>query len=213
MKDKEEVLGDMTALREKMRKAVEDSKPKFACITCGLEAEYNASGYLEPELTYSQNHDDYYCVKCREFIPEVEHLKIEFGDNDFGWPIEIAARQLWTYIDNNNNGPRKADKNFSGKSTADIFRELLRVGTLKSLLMRLYLLEDMKLEVEGLTRGLYWTGEDFTKCVIEEPDTIDRVNTYLDISISIESSERFTWTWQNGEVCALNLETGHAWGF
>lgn len=137
------------------------------------------------------------------------YLRIEFGDNDFGIPVQAALKRIWADVHENNAhlidplwGHK--DKDELG-SLPEMFQELHKVGALAPMIARAVDCEYHYSEVEYATRGLQSTKFSWKDKVVTK--TFESItDTYLstDLSFHAEMSE----DWANGEEAWLDLETG-----
>lgn len=120
------------------------------------------------------------------------YLIVEFGDNDFGYPMIAALQRLWQYVYENNH---------SHGEMSSFFEKLHAVGSLESMVMRLFVLEQACYDVEHLTRCLYWT--DLSNMELQEM----RQDYYLECPVEFSNDLPEP---DNGERAWLDLTTGEA---
>ena len=137
------------------------------------------------------------------------YLRVKFGDNDFGIPVQDALKRIWADVHRNNAHlidpawGRQEDHELS--SLPEMFHALHKVGALKPMIARTVDCEYHYSDVESATRGLYsqkfpWDDKVVTKTF----ESITDKYLSTDLSFHAEMSE----SWANGEEAWLDLETG-----
>ena len=136
------------------------------------------------------------------------YLRIRFGDNDFGLPVENALKRIWADVHRNNAhlivvSGREDDHELN--SITEMFHALHKVGALQPMIARAVDCEDHYKEVEFATRGLHsqkFPWDD--KVVSKSFESI--TDKYLSIDLSFHTG--MSKEWANGEEAWLDLETG-----
>lgn len=138
----------------------------------------------------------------------VRFLRVSFGDNDFGIPVQDALKRIWADVYRNNAhliDPAWRGHDHEFISLSEMFHALDKVGALHPMIARAVDCENHYSEVESATRGLHsqkFPWDD--KVVSKSFESI--TDTYLstDLSFHSEVSEEGA----NGEEAWLDLETG-----
>ncbi len=142
----------------------------------------------------------------------MRYLEIIYGDNDFGLLVENALRRLYKWVYDSNAhciAQRKQDKHFSNRSIPQMFRELHRHGILKQMIVQLIDSENIAMDVEFATRGLYWKTMDWSRHKIKNKMTYKSLcNDCLSLTLRFHIKDTFRQKWQNGEHAYLDLKTG-----
>ncbi len=136
----------------------------------------------------------------------MKYLNVEFGDNDFGWNMMAALKQLWHFIDEN-NGHMLRFTNDKSRTIPQIFFELHKLNLLEPMLKRLFVIDTLTNSVEVMTRGLY----DHPPMYEKLPSLLDECKNhdyYLSCFITFHETDDFTKQCQNSECAWLNLNTG-----
>ncbi len=130
------------------------------------------------------------------------YLRVKFGDNDFGIPVQAALKRIWADVHENNAD--NIDPSTS-HTIPEMFRELHKAGALESMVARAIDCENHYSEVECSTRCLYWE-----KICWEEKTVAKTFESITDVYLSIDLSfhEKMSEEWTNGEEAWLDLETG-----
>lgn len=135
-------------------------------------------------------------------------MVVKFYDNDFGRPMLAALGRLWDWINMNN-------AHLAGRgdylTIPQMYQKLLKCGALKSLLLRLFILEDLCCDVEYHTRGLYhWKPWVEEKVGFDNPSDLGPPNNYLSVEVTLYEKRKDIpdLEWANGECAYLELETG-----
>ena len=110
------------------------------------------------------------------------YLVVKFFDNDFGTPMLRALERLWKYIHDNNArlaGQRDGEWIIlpSGSLTicrsrptlTKIYQKLHECGALESLILRLFVLEQLCQDVEHKTRDLARNDVDWNERIVKDP--------------------------------------------
>ncbi len=127
-------------------------------------------------------------------------LRITFGDNDFGWPVERALERIWFWM-------RKSHGR--GVELSSYFEKLHKSGLLLKMIERAIDAENHYNAVEYGTRlGRYEEEIEDTEyplsLLVGSFDPLTKRYLYIKIDfLSKESNE-----WANGEEAVLNLQTG-----
>jgi hypothetical protein len=136
------------------------------------------------------------------------YLRVGFGDNDFGVPVQAALKRIWADVHENNGhliDPVWGRRDYELGSLPDMFQRLHEVGALEPMIARAIDCENHYSEVEHATRGLHSTKFSWEDKVVTK--TFKSItDTYLstDLSFHVGMSEE----WANGEEAWLDLETG-----
>ncbi len=95
------------------------------------------------------------------------------------------------------------------RTIPQMFEGLYQSGALATMLRRTIDCENHYGRVEFATRGLYWEKVDWSEKRVDNmwESITDR---YLQPTISLHATRRFTSKWANGETAYLDLETGKA---
>ena len=136
------------------------------------------------------------------------YLRVEFGDNDFGFPVQDALKRIWADVYRNNAhliDPAWRGHDHEFISLSEMFHALHKVDALKPMIARTVDCEYHYSDVESATRGLHsqkfpWDDKVVTKTFKSITDTY----LSIDLSFHAEISE----SWANGEEAWLDLETG-----
>lgn len=129
------------------------------------------------------------------------YLKIEFGDNDFGFPVQDALKRIWADIHENNAGCLDP----TSRTIPEMFQELHKAGALESMVARAIDCEDHYSAVECSTRCLYWDKIDWKEKKVSK--TFESItDKYLSVDLSFHA--KMCEEWANGEEAWLDLETG-----
>ena len=132
------------------------------------------------------------------------YLRVQFGDNDFGIPVEAALTRIWGYMDENNGS---LVDSLTPRTITKMFRELHEAGALILMVTRAVDCEDHYMEIESATRCLYWEKVNWKGNVADLLKPFESITTaYLNIELSFHA-EMFGKS-ANGEEAWLDLETG-----
>lgn len=140
------------------------------------------------------------------------YLEVEFGDNDYGLPVEHALQRLWADMHRNN-----AHLLPEGQTMADQFRKLQKHKRLLPLVSFLVDVEDLASHAEYATRGVdhyeRFPPEDDSNSKMPEPPYESVTNSYLGLTLRFRTTKAFAKKWQNSEHAYLDLVTGDAQTF
>ncbi len=138
-----------------------------------------------------------------------QHLKVAFGDNDFGLCVSAAVKRIW--LDVHRNNAHLIDPVWDGKghefhSLTEMFHELHKVGALHPMIARAVDSEHHYEDVENATRGVHshqfpWNDKVVSKTFKSITDT------YLSTDLSFH--EYIPEQWANGEDVWLDVENGN----
>lgn len=136
----------------------------------------------------------------------MKYLEVEYGDNDFGWPVERALKRLWENIVKNNT-------HFPKVAIADLFVFLHGKKALVVILARLVDAECIADNAEFATRGI---SNYLDSCYPLKEFSIDSnpkkyksiTGDYLNLTLRLHKNKEFARDWKNGEHAYLNLVSG-----
>ena len=132
------------------------------------------------------------------------YLRVQFGDNDFGIPVDAALTRIWGYMDENNGS---LVDSLTPRTITKMFRELHEAGALILMVTRAVDCEDHYMEIESATRCLYWEKVNWKGNVADLLKPFESITTaYLNIELSFHA--KMSEKWANGEEAWLDLETG-----
>ena len=137
------------------------------------------------------------------------YLRVEFGDNDFGWPVRDALKRIWADVYRNNAhliDPAWRGHDHEFISLSEMFYALHKVGALEPMIARAVDCECHYSDVESATRGLHpqrFPWDD--KVVSKSFESITDKYLSTDLSFHAEMLESEA---DNSEDAWLDLETG-----
>lgn len=127
------------------------------------------------------------------------YLRMQFGDNDFSFPVQAALRRIWGDVFESNGHMIET------RTIPMMFWELHKAGALESMIARAVDCEYHYSDVEFSTRCLYWEKIDWKEKKVSK--TFKSItDTYLSTELSFHAE--MSQEWANSEEAWLDLEAG-----